>query len=132
MYMQITILLSLAFVSIPSANDPTIVPWPVGYFLEDMETTKTLMNSYGDPNVSIFHTGIDIQHETTGCDQVRCVYGYDDVSAPDEPNVVISEIYLDVTKGFDQWLAVTTEGTDVNNHEDYGWCDMPTGFHTTP
>ena len=108
-YMQITILASLAFVSILNANAPTIVPWPVGYFLEDMETTKTLMNSYGDPNVDIFHTGIDIQYETTGCDQVRCVYGYDDVSAPGEPDVVISDIFEGFKDGFSQFVVVITE-----------------------
>ena len=95
-----------------NANVPTIVPWPVGYTLDNLEITKTIMNSYGDPNVSIFHTGIDIQYETTGCDQVRCVYGYDIVSAPDEPDVIITDIYEDFKDGFTQYSVVTTEGTD--------------------
>lgn len=111
----IAMLITISLFSILNANDPTVVPWPVGYDLDDMEITKTLMNSYGDPNRSIFHTGIDIQYETTGCDQVRCVYGYEEVSAPDEPVVIITDIYEDFKDGFSQFSVVTTEGTEEFN-----------------
>lgn len=62
------LLVPFAFSSILGANDPTVVPWPVGYSLDDMKKTKTLMNSYGDPNGSWadrqFHCGIDIDSHT--------------------------------------------------------------------
>ncbi|MCD4701275.1 MAG: hypothetical protein K8S24_05390 [Candidatus Aegiribacteria sp.] len=74
------VVFALEILSIPAnANDPTNVPWPVGSTLSEMNQTKTIMNSYGEPNTwseRRFHSGIDIDAltETGGDgDEVRCV-----------------------------------------------------------
>ncbi len=105
--------LSMFSASIIYANDPTIVPWPVG---TDQNATKTLLNSYGEPNTWIdgrFHAGIDIdsQTETGGNgDEIRSVI-----------DGVISDI-REVAVGMDlQYVVITTVGTGIDDHEDYGW-----------
>lgn len=104
------------------SNDPTSIPWPVGDDLPEMYQTKTLMNSYGDPNGSWsdlkFHCGIDIDSLTaqSECEEVRCVHG----EAGQE--VVVSEIFSVYHRGFWEYVVVTTEGAGSQNHEDYGWC----------
>ncbi|MCD4775141.1 MAG: hypothetical protein K8S15_03720 [Candidatus Aegiribacteria sp.] len=64
-----------------------------------MNNTKTLMNSYGDPqnnwSLGIFHCGIDIDSwtETPNCDDIRNVLDGD---------AVISKISSWETNGFIQ------------------------------
>ncbi|MCD4848209.1 MAG: hypothetical protein K8R76_08465, partial [Candidatus Aegiribacteria sp.] len=95
------------------ANDPTSVPWPVG---TDQNATKTLLNSYGEPNTwseGRFHAGIDIDSQTESGgdgDEVRCVI-----------DGVVTEIRDFYIGGITQWVVVTAEGTGIGDHEDYGW-----------
>lgn len=114
---RIYILIIIALLlTVPAAfsNDPTMVPWPVGTSPEMIDFTKTLMNSYGDPNTWLtgtFHSGIDIDWQTEP-------YGGAVRSVIDG---VISYIDDDYSAGYEQWLLVTTEGTSEFDHEDYGW-----------
>ena len=100
------------------ANNPTNIPWPVGSSSSEMNKTKTLMNSYGDPqndwSLGIFHTGIDIdsQTETPNCDDVLSVL---------DGAAIVSEMSSWESGGHLQWTVITTEGTGETNHEDNGW-----------
>ncbi|MCD4849087.1 MAG: M23 family metallopeptidase, partial [Candidatus Aegiribacteria sp.] len=122
--MNVILLIGIVAVTAVSlyANDPTVVPWPVGSTLGEMNQTKTIMNSYGDPNGSwanqFFHCGIDIDEQSASCDEVRCVHGNEALGE----FVVVSKRLEGFSKGYSQWVVVTTEGTDSLNHEDYGWC----------
>lgn len=121
--MKITNILVVLFLLLTSAfaNDPTSIPWPVGSTAAMMNSTKTLMNSYGDPQNAWgegFHCGVDIDAWTEsplGTTFVRCVHG--ETGSP----VVISEIRQSYWDGHYEWTVVTTLGTDEYNHEDYGW-----------
>jgi hypothetical protein len=122
--MRTTILLTLVLLStLAVANDPSSIPWPVGSTAAIMNSTKTLMNSYGDPNGSwsdgMFHSGVDFDALTEpplGTTLVRCVHG--EAGSP----VVISRIRQDYWRGHYEWTVVTTPGTGQYNHEDFGWC----------
>ncbi len=98
----LAICLLLSAVNSSLANDPTSVPWPVGSTEAAMNSTKTLMNSYGDPqndwSLGRFHCGLDFDSMTEpplGTTQVRCVHGDQE---PSPSSVVISDIY-DVWEG---------------------------------
>jgi len=112
----------LCMTSSAYSDDPTSIPWPVGDDLPEMYQTKTLMNSYGDPNGSWadrkFHCGIDIDSHTSSpnCTDVRCVHGEEGVE-----DVVISRMFEEFFDGYLQWTVVTTPG-DSLIHEEYGWC----------
>ncbi len=109
------------------ANEPNTIPWPVGSTEAMMNSTKTLMNSYGDPQNSwssgSFHCGIDLDSWTEpplGTTLVRCVHG---AKEPAPCTVIMSHgPDLDFTSGRMQYSVVTTEGTGEFNHEDFGWC----------
>lgn len=108
------------------ANAPTMVPWPVGSTETIMNSTKTLMNSYGDPqnnwDLGSFHCGIDFDAWTEpplGTTLVRCVHG---IKEPTPPDVVITRIIQDYERGYYEYAVVTTAGTSELDHEDYGWC----------
>ena len=114
------------FSTVSNANEPTTIPWPVGSTEAMMDSSKTLMNSYGDPQNSwysgSFHCGLDFDAWTEpplGTTLVRCVHG---VNEPDPPSVIIT--YLNApsfTDGSLQYVVVTTAGTDSINFDEYGW-----------
>jgi len=105
-YVSIIVVLSLCL-SVSRANDPSMIPWPVGSTEGQMNNTKTLMASYGDPvnGWGEFHAGIDIDAntESPSCDEVRSVLDGD---------VVISNMYRFYADSAYQWTVITTEGTD--------------------
>jgi hypothetical protein len=118
--LQLTVCLNvLSALSVKAhANDPTDVPWPVATTVALMNSTKTLMNSYGDPQNNwdemLFHCGIDIDSYTESpiASDVRCVIN----------DAVISHwFYTPLGPNPAEWTVVTTEGTGSSNHEDYGW-----------
>ncbi|OPX31882.1 MAG: hypothetical protein B1H09_01785, partial [Gemmatimonadaceae bacterium 4484_173] len=132
------ILFLICFIStVSNANEPTMIPWPVGTTAVMMDSTKTLMNSYGDPQNNwysgLFHGGIDIDSHTESpiCSDVRCVID----------NAVISywfESELPDPSDPHEWVVVTTPGTGEFVHEDFGWTyehlndprpDPPYGWH---
>ncbi|MCD4776339.1 MAG: hypothetical protein K8S15_09860, partial [Candidatus Aegiribacteria sp.] len=112
--------LILAAPTIVNANNPTPIPWPVGSSENQMDSTKTLMNSYGDPqndwSLGMFHAGVDFDSHTESppCYDVRCVIDDAVIShwygTPFQPDTLPW-----------QWVVVTTEGTDSLNHEEFGW-----------
>ncbi|PIE52421.1 hypothetical protein CSA37_06445 [Candidatus Fermentibacteria bacterium] len=106
-----------ALASVAGANTPTDIPWPVGSTVPLMNYTKTLLNSYGDPQnnweLKRFHCGIDIDSHTEDpiCTAVRCVIN----------NATISHWFsTPLGKPYLEWNVVTTEGDSIC-HEDYGW-----------
>ena len=119
--------LILALTSAAFSNSPSSVPWPVGSTEAMMNSSKTLLNSYGDPQndwtLGSFHCGIDLDYLTEpplGTTLVRCVHGS---VAPAPATVVITSLdEPDYSNGSLQYVVVTTEGTGQSNHEDFGWC----------
>lgn len=119
-YKTILTVLICFFSTISLANDPTAIPWPVGTTEGLMNFTKTLMNSYGDPqndwDKGKSHCGLDFDSHTESpvCSDVRCVIDNAVIShwfwTPFEPDTLPRE-----------WVVVTTLGTDSINHEDFGW-----------
>ena len=126
-FFYVILLLLCLFSTVSIANEPTTIPWPVGSTEAMMNSTKTLMNSYGDPQNNwysgSFHGGLDFDAWTEpplGTTLVRCVHG---ANEPDPPSVIIT--YLNdpsFTDGSLQYVVVTTAGTDSTNFDEYGWC----------
>ncbi len=107
-----------AFSNTGICNDPDQnTPWPVGFDTTGMNTSRTLLNSYGDMNGSWedgwFHGGIDID-ATTGffdCNEVRCV----DAGYATE----VEEIPIPGTQDETQWYVIICD--ELGGVVENGW-----------
>ncbi|MCK5787226.1 MAG: VCBS repeat-containing protein [Candidatus Sabulitectum sp.] len=122
----ITLTVLFAFVKVGLCNDPDPnTPWPIGFSTGEMSNSRTIMNSFGDPNgdwaFGTFHGAIDID-ATTGdpdCNQVRCV---------DDGWVTRRELLsVPGMPGITGWNVIICdeEGGVVENGWSYGHLDVP-------